>query len=90
MMILSRLNAFIASKFAIGAKLSQKQDGKWQTIAFLFRSLSLAEHNYEIYDHEMLAIMHALKKWHHFLLGATKTTVPQPSPSSVAANSPRI
>ena len=59
-----------ASKFAIGAELSQKQDGKWRTIAFLSRSLSPAERNYEIYDREMLAIMHALDEWRHFLLGA--------------------
>ena len=59
-----------ASKFALGAELSQKQEGKWRTIAFLSRSLTPAERNYEIYDREMLAIIHALDEWRHFLLGA--------------------
>ena len=29
-----------------------------------------AEHNYQIHDKEMLAIMRALDEWHHFLEGA--------------------
>ena len=32
-----------------------------------------AEHNYKIYDKEMLAIIHALKDWRHYLKG-----LPQP------------
>ncbi len=30
------------------------------------------EHNYQIHDKEMLAIMHALDKWCHFLEGAAE------------------
>ena len=59
-----------ASKFAIGAELSQKQDGVWKPVAFLSKSLSPAERNYEIYDREMLAVMTALGEWRHFLVGA--------------------
>jgi hypothetical protein len=33
------------------------------------------ECNYEVYDKEMLAIVHALKEWRHFLQGAEKVDV---------------
>ncbi len=36
------------------------------------KSLSATEHNYEIYDKELLAIMLALSEWRHYLMGATK------------------
>ncbi|CDO77880.1 hypothetical protein BN946_scf184690.g1 [Trametes cinnabarina] len=62
-----------ASKFAVGAELSQKQGGVWKPIAFLSKSLSPAERNYEIYDQELLAIMTALDEWRHFLKGARHT-----------------
>ena len=59
-----------ASGFATGAVLSQKgEDGKWHTIAFHSESMSDAERNYEIYDSEMLAIIHALQAWRHYLEG---------------------
>ncbi len=59
-----------ASEGAIGAVLSQQQDGKWRPISFLSKSLSVTERNYEIYDKELLAIMLALKEWRHYLMGA--------------------
>lgn len=59
-----------ASDFAIGAVLSQKQDDLWKPIAFLSKSLSPAERNYEIWDREMLSVLTSLKEWRHFLLGA--------------------
>ncbi len=58
------------SEGAISAVLSQKQNGKWCPVAFMSKSLSAMEHNYEIYDKELLAIMLALDKWHHYLMGA--------------------
>src|SRR6266446_2439620 len=61
------------SNFATGAVLSQAQaDGTHQPIAFMSKGFSDAEHNYQIHDKEMLAIMHALDKWHHFLEGVTE------------------
>ncbi len=36
------------------------------------KSLSATEHNYEIYDKELLAIMLALSEWRHYLMGAAK------------------
>ena len=52
-----------ASEHVIGEVLSQEQDGKWEPIAFLSRTMQLAERNYEIYDKELLAIVETLSKW---------------------------
>jgi len=62
-----------SSDFATGAVLSQQSttDRKWHPIAFYSKSLSSMERNYEIHDKEMLAIIHALEEWRHFLEGAT-------------------
>jgi len=59
--------------FATEAVLSQQltADGKWHPVAFYSKSLSSVERNYEIHDKEMLAIIHALEEWRHFLKGAT-------------------
>jgi len=61
-----------SSDFATGAVLSQQspEDNKWHPIAFLSKSLSLVEWNYEIHDKEMLAIVRALEEWRHFVEGA--------------------
>ena len=59
-----------ASDFAIGAVLSQKQNGKWHPVAFLSKAMNETERNYEIYDKELLAIMTALNDWRQYLLGA--------------------
>jgi len=59
-----------ASDFAMGAVLSQQQeDGTWRPVAFISKSLNPAERNYEVYDKELLAIMHALYEWSHYLKG---------------------
>jgi len=52
-----------ASGHTIGEVLSQEQEGKWKPVAFLSRTMSPAERNYEIYDKELLAIVEALDKW---------------------------
>jgi len=61
-----------SSDFASGAVLSQQLPGekKWHLVTFYSKSLSLVEWNYEIHDKEMLAIIHALEEWRHFLEGA--------------------
>ncbi len=61
-----------ASEGAIGAVLSQEQDGKWRPVTFLSKSLTVTEQNYEIYDKELLAIMLALDEWRHYLMGAAQ------------------
>lgn len=63
-----------SSNYATGAVLSQEgSDGKWHPVAFLSRSLSEVERNYEIHDKEMLAIIRALEEWRHYLEGTTNT-----------------
>ncbi|SJK98309.1 uncharacterized protein ARMOST_01574 [Armillaria ostoyae] len=59
-----------ASNGAIGAVLSQEQDGRWRPVAFMSKALTATERNYEIYDKELLAIMLALAEWRHYLMGA--------------------
>src|SRR3954463_9524189 len=54
-----------ASDFAIGAVLSQ--DGK--PVTFESRQMSPAEKNYAVHEKELLAIVHALKVWRHYLEG---------------------
>ena len=48
-----------SSDVATGAILSQQsaEDGKWHPVAFLSKSLSAVERNYEVHDKEMLAII---------------------------------
>jgi len=52
-----------ASGHAIGGVLSQEQDRKWRSIAFLSRIMQLVEWNYEVYNKELLAIVEAITKW---------------------------
>ena len=61
-----------SSDSASRAVLSQQLPGeeKWHLVAFYSKSLSPVERNYEIHDKEMLAIIHALEEWRHFLEGA--------------------
>ncbi len=61
-----------ASEGAVGAILSQQQNGVWRPVAFMSKSLSVVERNYEIYNKELLAIMLALSEWCHYLMGAAK------------------
>ncbi len=58
------------SKGAVGAILSQQQNGIWQPVAFMSKALSAMEQNYEIYDKELLTIMLSLSEWWHYLMGA--------------------
>ena len=54
----------------MGGVLSQLIDYKWHPVAYRSQSLSPVEHNYEIHDRELLAIMRALEDWRPYLLGA--------------------
>ncbi|KAF8642438.1 hypothetical protein AX16_009497 [Volvariella volvacea WC 439] len=62
------------SDYTLGAILYQYQDYPNHSliphpIAYLSKTMLPAEHNYPIYNKEMLAIMTALKEWRHFLIG---------------------
>lgn len=58
-----------ASDFALGAVLMQDQGHGLQPVAFESRKLNPAERNYPVHDREMLAIIHALRVWRHYLEG---------------------
>ena len=46
-----------ALDYALGAVLSQERDGKWRPVAFLSKAMTDTEHNYEIYNKELLAVI---------------------------------
>ena len=56
-----------ASANAVGVVLLQ--DG--HPVAFESKKLNNAQCNYSAYERELYAIVHALKKWRHYLYGAT-------------------
>jgi hypothetical protein len=65
-----------ASDFTIAAVLSQKfEDGHLHHVDVHLRKLTEAELNYDLYDKEMLAVVHAFKKWRHYLQGAQHKTL---------------
>lgn len=63
-----------ASGYAVGAVLEQDQGRGLQPIAFLSKKMLPAETRYPVHEQELLAIIHALKTWRHYLSG-TKFTV---------------
>ena len=59
------------SKYVSGAILLQTDsNGKWHLCSYLSQSFSSTEQNYDIYDRELLAVIHALKSWQHYLHGS--------------------
>jgi transposase InsO family protein len=58
-----------ASDFAIGAILSQQQDGEEKVIAYVSRKLSGPELNYCVTRKELLAVVHFTKQFRQYLLG---------------------
>jgi hypothetical protein len=65
-----------ASGFAVGAVLSQKQsDGTARPLAFLSKKMLDAETRYPVHEQELLAIIHSLKSWRHYLYGRKFTVL---------------
>ena len=61
-----------ASNYATGGVLSMKCSDKLERpVAFISKSLSDMERNYEIHDKEMLVIVRCLEAQRHFLEGTT-------------------
>ena len=59
------------SGYAIGAVLMQCQDdGKCHLVGFYSTTLNDAEHNYDIYDKELLAVVKSLENWRQYLAGS--------------------
>jgi len=64
-----------ASDYAMGSILEQEDAlGRFHPVAFYSKSLQPAEWNYEIHDKELLAIIHTLKHFRHYLQGSTHQT----------------
>jgi len=60
-----------ASDLALGGCLEQLcEDNHWHPIAFESRKFVPAELNYPVHEKELLAIVHCLKAWRHYLEGA--------------------
>ena len=59
-----------ASLLASGGILMQHDDnGDLHPCAYLSQTFSSMEWNYDIYDWELLTVIHALDHWHHYLQG---------------------
>lgn len=56
-----------ASDFAVGQVLCQGEGKDERVIAYESRKLSGAEYRYPSHDKELLAVVHALRKWRHYL-----------------------
>ena len=64
-----------ASKYATGAVLTQlDSNGDRHPCAFISKTFSPTEQNYEIYDRELMAIIQALEEWRHYIQGFPHTT----------------
>lgn len=62
-----------ASKDAIGAVLSQEEEGRERVIAYASTTLSKAEQNYCVTRRELLAVVHFLKHFRPYLYGQDVT-----------------
>ena len=58
-----------ASGYGIGAVLSQVQEGKERVIAYGSKALSKEERRYCVTRRELLAIVHFVKQYRHYLFG---------------------
>ena len=54
-----------------GILMQQDSNGDLHPCAYLSQTFTSAERNYDIYDRELLAVIHALEHWRHYLQGTT-------------------
>ena len=65
-----------ASAYAIGAVLQQEgEKGKLHPVAFLSQTLDVTQRNWDIYDKELYAVVHALETWRPYLAGNVHKTL---------------
>src|ERR1700676_446252 len=64
-----------ASGFAIGAALCQDHGNGQQPCAYISRKMNNHEVNYPVHEQELLAIIHALREWRHYLHGNQFTVI---------------
>ena len=58
-----------ASEYAIGAVLSQKQNGKDKVVAYFSQTLSRSERNYCVTRKELLAVVKSIEHFNYYLYG---------------------
>ena len=58
-----------ASLLAVGAQVDENSD--LHPYAYYSCTFSSAQRNYNIYNHELLAVILALEEWHQYLQGTT-------------------
>ena len=64
-----------ASDFAIGGVLSQGSGRDERPVAFESKKLSPPESRYTVHEKELLAVVHTLREWRHYLQGQPFTVV---------------
>ena len=65
-----------ASAYAVGAILQQGgEKGKLHPVAFLSWTLDATQCNWNIYDKELFAVVHALETWRPYLVGSIHKTL---------------
>jgi hypothetical protein len=64
-----------ASKWCIGAVLSQKVDGQFRPIAYFSKSMNSAQRNYSASERELLAVVESFKHFRQYLLGRRFTAI---------------
>ena len=65
-----------ASAYAVGTVLQQEgEKGKLHPVTFLSQTLDATQRNWDIYDKELYAVVHALETWRPYLVGNTHKTL---------------
>jgi hypothetical protein len=64
-----------ASDLALGACITQEQDGHWHPIAYYSRKFSGPEERYDVHDKELMAIVDALEHWRIYAQSCSELTI---------------
>ena len=57
------------SDFVVGAVFSQRQEDGDHPVAYESRKMNAVERNYPMHERELLAVIHSLRTWRHYLVG---------------------
>ena len=69
-----------SSKYGVGAVLCHLKDGEELPVVFASRTLNSAERNYSQTEKEALALVFALKRFHHYVWGTQFTLITDHKP----------
>lgn len=79
-----------SSGYAIGGVLLQDQGYGLQPIAYESRKMVQAERNYPVHEQELLAILHCLKKWRHYILNQPTIVATDHAPLKYLETQPHL